>query len=312
METGVINEESLSNILRSISQRKKNGVLEINLAEQQISVLFAKGKVVEIVRAGLTPAEEVVQILKRAGWAPAQAQVPAANYGEAFGALKSMQLPRGPISEDLFRRVVKHRVLDQLYQLDMGAGAYYTFKVQMVESDKDFAPGISSGQILLDLVSLKQDAARFAEAFPAGVSVSCAEDAGGLSEEDEVVWNELAGGSLSVEQLSARAMLSRFHFQDVLLGMIERGAITTSQAGEAAGEEAAVPSPGTPVSTAAAGAKPAAEARPVPRLSPRTGIATFHNRLLQDGRIPHLLILFALAAGVLGPIFLWAGVWGEY
>ncbi len=314
MESGVINEDSFSNILRSISQRKKNGVLEITLTEGQLSVSFVKGKVVEVQRADESPAAEVIKRLVASGWLPQGMEFSVQDYAEAARLIKTLQLPRGALSDELFRRAVKQRILDLLYDLDaalkLGGGAYYVFKAQMIVVNEDFSPSISSGQILLDLVSLKQDQSRFLEAFSAGEMLRRGDNGEGLSEEEELVWKELADGGASIEDVARRSMLSRFHLQDALLGMLERGVIVRGGASAVQTQKVLASEP----PTASSAASPELTDSPATPAATIAGVASvaLHVRLLQDVRVPYVLMVIGLAAGILAPLVFWGEIWGEF
>jgi len=234
METGVLNEESLSSIFRAAAQRRRNGVLEITYPDRVFNIYFNKGKVVEAYQAGVNAVDSIVVLLKAAGYLPQGFTTTALGYNELFLACADLPPLKGIITEVLFRRVVKHRVLNELYSLELQGGAYYTFRMQMVESDKDFSPSISTGQILLDFVSLATDRERFVTMFGPDTLVFKGQFGEGLSEEETVIFEELSPfqeGSEAkgrrVAELHRFTMLSRFSLQDTLLGMYERGAIAT-------------------------------------------------------------------------------------
>ncbi len=220
METGVINEENLSGLLRNLSQRRRNGVLEITYPDYVMSLHFNKGKVVDASLSTIAPCAEIVALLKAAEFLPANAEPQAQNYSELFRELNNFTV----VDEDFFRRVVRHFVLEKLYSLDLTKGAYYSFRVQMVEGDKSFSPAVSAGQLLLDFVALQTDADRFKATFDGGQTISRGDVPGALSEEEKAIYEALLVPR-SLGQLRARALLSRFHFQDALLSMFERGAV---------------------------------------------------------------------------------------
>ncbi len=316
MESGVINKENLASILRGISQKRRNGILEVTYPDYQLSIFFNKGKVVEVVKSTISPAQEIVDLFKGAGLIPHAQDIKGENYSEVFQEMNKLPPEGGAISEEKMTRVIKHRVLNHLYSLDSGNGAYYTFKVQMMEADKKFATSISAGQILLDLVSLQSDSARFAATFPSTMAILKSEDAAGaLSEEEEVIYLCLSSGGLSVDELTRQAMLSKFHIQDTLLGMHERGVVVI---GDRASEITPKVEKELPLAALAPAApSPAVESdaaqdtgrKKKPSFSYFTEL---NNRLLQSRDVPDMIVGFFIAIGFLAPWLFWRSVFSGF
>lgn|GEM_PF-4720067 len=232
MESGAINRENLSSILRSLSQRRRQGTLEINEGEKQLKILFFQGKIVEVLHGSVPPAEEVAELLEAADLIKEVRGLNFKDYADLFSKLPSLAVGSA-VDETLFKRVIKHRILNGVYALENLTQAYYVFKVQMVEYERDYAPLISVGQVLLDLVALANEGGRFAAAFMPGAVIRVGENPGQPLSEEESVLIELIGEGIGVEQLRRRSMLSRYHFQDALLSMLDRGVVAVT-AGPAA------------------------------------------------------------------------------
>lgn len=246
MESGVLNRENLSSVLRSISQRRRQGVLEINEAGEQTQILFYQGKIVEVVKGESSPAVEVAQLLEAAELISVPESFRPRSYLELFDQLNSLVLG-DPVDEALLKRAIKHRVLNCVYDLSDLSGAYYTLKVQIVEYERDFAPVISVGQILLDLVALSNEGARFAEMFSPRTFIRPAQSSeGGLSEEEALLL-EIIGEGINFAVLQRKAMLSRYHLQDACLSLLDRSLLAVAAAGD--GEEAAARPAGKEVLT---------------------------------------------------------------
>lgn len=228
MESGVISEENLSGILRAISQRRRNGTLEITYPDHTLSVLFMKGRVVEVLDSRSAPWLEVFQLFAGAGWVEADDNLQIGSYGELFRQLNE-RAPQRAISEQFFRFVIQHRILDRLYALDFRAGAYYTFRVQMVEFDRDFAPSISPGQLLLDFVSLKSDNEKFESTFTSDSYLTLGTEVpAGLTDEEQSIVRAIGRDGLAFSNVAPRSMVSRFHLQEALLAMKEKGIVISS------------------------------------------------------------------------------------
>ncbi|RIL08469.1 MAG: hypothetical protein DCC75_08820, partial [Proteobacteria bacterium] len=149
MDTGALTQESLSGIFRAISQRRRQGVLEIEHPVAPTQIYFVQGKVAEVRRGGRSPVMEVCQAIIRAGLLAELPNDPLHSYEEL---LRHLAVSGSGVGGDRLRMIIKHRVLDGLYSINLDGGAYYNFKVLMVDCEREFAPMISIGQVLLDLV----------------------------------------------------------------------------------------------------------------------------------------------------------------
>jgi Domain of unknown function (DUF4388) len=303
MESGLLTSENLPSVLRSISQLRRQGILEIQRDESVFQILFVQGKVVEVVVNGVSGAHQVATRMTQAGILSA-GDLEDLTYSELFRELNQ----RGSvIDEEFFKRVVKHTVLDQLYGLDPSENSIFSFSVKMVEVDQHFSPAISVGQLLLDLVQYKADRSRFDALFDDQLLLSRA-DAGDepLSEEERIVY-ELLDSACSLEELRRCSMLSRFHLQETLLALYERGLVLLDDlvpAGEASSAPVASPIDKTPEAATPAAAQIVFK-RPslYSRVRGRIGLAS--SRALQATWIVHVVVVLFLAVSLVVPIFLW-------
>jgi Domain of unknown function (DUF4388) len=226
MHTGTISEENISQILRGISQRRQTGIISIKMLDNNYQIMFSSGKIVEAIDQSITPIEDIEQRLKLAGYAKQSHDFTNYNtYNEVFLALQNESVGLKPFTEQDFRRLVKHRVLDTLYNLSLEKQAEYTFEMRSYEIDKDFSPSISVGQFLLDSVALETERERFLRLVPNNSKVIRL-DSGGLTlTEDENLLYNLIGSGISKSALSANSLLSQYAIQSALLSMHERALI---------------------------------------------------------------------------------------
>lgn len=228
MQSGVISSENMADIFRGISQRRRHGSLEIKYHDCAVEISFVNGKIVDITSAGISAQLEIVQIFTAAGLLKDDADGCPNTYAALFDWLQGRADKDVLIDPGLYRRVIKHKVLDKIYALNLGESAYYTFKVEMVDCEKDFLPSISVGQFLLDLVALESEKARFESIFPAGCYLRAGELADiALSEEEQSIYKEAKAGCSLVE-LKPRCMVSAFTLQEALLSLHDRGVIFVS------------------------------------------------------------------------------------
>jgi hypothetical protein len=227
VQSGVLSSENLADVLRGISQRRRQGILEVTCSDSVTSILFVQGRVVEAMTSKLTSVQETVEWLERAGYPVAD---PKEFLEETYSALQSrltLELSgEFALSEEQLQHVIRQRVLDRLYKLDVGAGSFYTFKEQMVEHDKDFAPSISIGQLLLDLVELSAERDDFDRRFPDNSVIRRTEGALNGASPEETIILRMLGAGIGLSELERRCLLSSYHFRHSLLDLLNNGGIS--------------------------------------------------------------------------------------
>ncbi|RMG41833.1 MAG: hypothetical protein D6719_07715 [Candidatus Dadabacteria bacterium] len=226
MQSGVINSDNFSQVLRGLSQRRRQGVLEINYGDSNIALEFYHGKIVEVLDYENNQYEEVHRILLNAGYVNDASLPILKNYSELFVYLSENCCEDGFLDEEIFRRAVRSRLLNRLYQLDFTTNAFYSFKTRMVEVDHDFGASVTVGQLLLDQVALDSDREKFEEYFSdATVITSNPVQELALSDEEGIIYN-MAKTPVTVAEVKRCSLLSAYHLQDSLLAMLEKGIIS--------------------------------------------------------------------------------------
>ncbi|MCB0317315.1 MAG: DUF4388 domain-containing protein, partial [Bdellovibrionales bacterium] len=230
MQTGKLTEDSFSQLLRSISQKRKQGKLEIIQGEESCFIYFVSGKIVEV-RTGTAEAGEdknesleVASLLHGAGLIN---DIPKdnLNYAELFSYIKSS------VPASVFQRVIEQRILDKLYSIDLKKGGFFTFNVQMVDVDRDYTPAISVGGFLLDLVTIGELRARISKDIAENKiyrdeSVS----SGGLSDKEWLIW-EYLDNPIDLEELKKTTMLSSFAIYEAVISLFDKGGIAVHRQG---------------------------------------------------------------------------------
>ena len=332
MQSGVLSADNLPDLLRGISQRRRQGVLEVHGSEGVTSVRFVQGRIVEVIAPQLTPIQEVVQWLSLAGYRVGDVK----SYQEKYYSELLERLVRDqasadggvsskPITQEVLSGIIKHRILERLYALDVGAGSMYSFKVQMVETERDFSPSISVGQLLLDLVELASEREEFTALFPVDSYAKIANaDAADTDDERSVLTAINAGAVL--DDVAARSLLSSYHLRHALLGLLRRGAITVQEAADlkngaptGAGQrnitavvdrDAAGPGSGRGDEGATLGAL--VEEPEVSVAKSSTSIGMLSAKLLQNSAVPSVVGFVILVCGTLAPFLFWAGLLSRF
>lgn len=262
MQSGVFTKDNFDALMRSWSQRRHNGEVEIHLGERIVRVVFYQGKIVECSEDGIRPAHEVRTLLDRE--APESA-ADEETYGDVWQSFESA----GGVSPDQMRAAIRKRVLDKLHALEFGPGAFYTLRLEMPFFERDWAPQISVGALLLDLVDAADILKKWPGVVPDGALFTLvpppAEGGGAApgSADEKLIIERLATPSNLVE-LGKSTLLPIVHLERALLVLLDRGVVT---AGAAKPEPGPGPVEETPASRIAETSSPvtvspAAEAEP--------------------------------------------------
>lgn len=212
--------EDFTQNLRSLSQKRKQGTLELNIADKQAHILFVAGKVVEFFYFGSNPVIELAQNLLQAGFIT-NSDLQGAwsqSYSQLYTNISAK------IDPETFRLAIKHRVLNHLYRLNQTIINAQSFKTQMIDLDKQFSPSISIGQLLLDFVALSDDAENFNATFRSEEIILKVKDHPSLTAEEKLICTCL-GSENKLEVLQTKSLLSTYHFREALISLLQKGVI---------------------------------------------------------------------------------------
>lgn len=228
MQAGTVTPETLPAALRSISQRRQQGVLEIRLVDGEIKIYFVAGRIVELSVGASSPVQDLKNRIVSAGLLKEGAEQVLDKYEALFRELHTS----GPDTIDIesYKRMIKHRLLDKLYSLDLNNGGMFAFKIQMVQVEKDFMPSISVGQVLLDLVAYQAEKPTLSKLITEGVHVKLVTEPNYLVSEEERVLLEALTGEITIQELTNKTLLSCYHFQEAFLTLQRNGIIAVVDA----------------------------------------------------------------------------------
>ena len=228
METGVLTADSLSDVLRKTSQRKRNGVLDIQLQNETLMVAFVGGRAVEVFKNQAMPALEVVERLVAAELVPEevwQDQETWQGSYESFMRYAQQQDWGVGLDPARVKEIIQHRVLDMLYSIPVDTGAVFSFGGRLPEYDRQFCPQISLGQLLLDLVDLEEYVTRCESLFSGDrLIVRVDDESDYLSDEEGLVLQSIREGC-RLNELRRRTGLSIYAFCENLLELHEVGSV---------------------------------------------------------------------------------------
>ena len=226
MQSGLIDSENVSSVLRGISQKKQNGSLEINLPEQQIIIVFSNGKIVDGFTNEKTSVGRVFEKLQKGEYLEAGEIFPEhGDYEELLSLLGKTNNNGREVNLEFLGTIIRHDLLDFLFSINLNKAAVYSFNQHMPEYDRDFASAISVGQYLLDKASLESEEKRFNEIFRPGALILKLDLAGLMLSKEEQIMFDLLKDKTSLEEFVKISIFSRYHIVTNLLSFYERAII---------------------------------------------------------------------------------------
>jgi Domain of unknown function (DUF4388) len=235
VNTGILNPENFADVLRQISHRRRQGMLEIAFADLRVKIAFYNGKIVEVYRGSVPPLEEFIEWLITAQVLPKEFDSSSVKrYSDLYIVSQSLNSEAlRPLDEKSFRSLLRHRTMEKIFKLQLQQGAIYTFQPELVEIDPDFSPSISVGQLLLDMVALESDEEKFDQEFTPHLVLSRTEKP--LTAQltlDERYIVDLLKESSTVESLAQRSLMSSYHFRETLINLKSGGFIVVGAKGK--------------------------------------------------------------------------------
>ena len=222
MQAGVLNPDNFGDVLRTIATKRRQGTLDLTIGDAKESIVFNAGKIVEVISAQTPPVVELSDRLRQAGAIidPAALEL-VRGYGELFRAVTFHE----ELSGARLRQIVRQRVLARLFTLSATVGAYFTFRSEIADYDREYAASISVGQLLLDIAADAETEKRFNSVFANDCmlsSVAAGDEP--LSEEETTIHGVcLQPGRL--QSVLDRSLLCDFCAREALLALHERGLI---------------------------------------------------------------------------------------
>lgn len=223
MQTGTLTTDNLTQVLRSISQRKRHGVLEITCDRRQLTVFVMQGDIIEASWDGQPPLEDLLSHLERAGISTdgaASATTPA----EAFEALTD----ESGLDKISFKFAARQRLLGRFEELDLSSECFYAFRIQAVPYDPTFSPRVAVSEVLQLLLDRDRNSDRVTKMFGAENYIKMVSEGGSAAQElgdEERVILGLIREALPVEEVKIRSILCAFSFNKALLALAECGLV---------------------------------------------------------------------------------------
>jgi len=226
MLSGAISAENLSEVLRSLSQRRRNGALEIVLDDEKFEINFDGGKIISVGSENLPIGDRIRQRLIAAGILSKRDNlVLAESYATAEELFDAVVVTRTVSKEDFIKakNAVELDILHSLKHIDRGE---YLFTPKVVRAGDGLSLKLSPGQLLLDFVDIDVHEARFRKVFgdfnATDVVVHPLDDGDvSLTFSESEVWDSLSASDC-LQELKQKCLLCEYELRACLLSFYDR------------------------------------------------------------------------------------------
>jgi len=165
LNSGVITADGLTQVFRTLSQKRRHGVLEITSASGQVEVFFHAGR---IIGASSVDSPLSTLIARRLHSAQKISEDELNDILEQIPEVERLVIilsAKESITKDDFFQAKRACEMDLLYSVRSLEKGFYNFEQQIVETRDEMMLSISPGQLLLDFVELVSGEERFDKAF---------------------------------------------------------------------------------------------------------------------------------------------------
>lgn len=226
MLSGVLTQDSLTQALRTLSQKRRHGILEISAMSHQIEIAFQNGKIIETKFAESPLVDAVCDKLMSAEKISPRERDALVEAGLEMQSLYEQLVDAELVTEDEFLRA-KHSVeKDILYSLRDADSGFFQFKSKIVTADPKLCMSLSPGQLLLDMMELDASEKRFKEKFGGVDSVDIgvkrlSPSCGDGSLDERRVWDSV-DSVRCIQKIYDFTLLSTFELQEALLALYDK------------------------------------------------------------------------------------------
>jgi hypothetical protein len=221
--------QDLAGVFRSLSTKRRNGVLEIK-TEDSVSLLsFVDGRIAYVERLDESLVRKVCERLVTAGLLEQAFLDQVFVEDRTLSEMMDLLSDKRRIQKEVLQRAVRSYQLDVIHSLRHAARIRTDFKPKVLELDPDYCLSLAPGQLLLDLVELESDDERFTKVFGNAsentLSVRKTQlELKNPSDSSKVIW-ELFRNTCPLRQLYERALLCEFEVRGTLLGLYDSKAV---------------------------------------------------------------------------------------
>jgi hypothetical protein len=229
MQAGVISNEDIVSIFRTISRHRKQGVLKISLGNIAYTILFQNGRIVDVVNDTEPKVVGIYKRLLQYGHGHLEKFESLDHKEISVGAFYLSCLESGYIEEATFKQAKLVYEMDILYSLRRLESGRFEFIPKMIQIDEEFGLNVSPGQLLLDFVELDSEEDRFDEVFKhdedsiANIKL-VSNEINGLEDTELAICEVLREFSL-LNEVSEKVLLNEYVLKKSLLSLYDKNVI---------------------------------------------------------------------------------------
>lgn len=217
---------SIVPVFRALSQRKRQGLLSVSASEGEYTVSFYEGRIVAVTRSDESISQAIIQRLFRAGLIPTEIMRAVSNVNLSLAQGYAFLVGKGHVSPENFNRAKSGYELDLVHSLRFLSKPTIHFTPKVIQRDPQLSSEIFPGQVLLDVIELENDEARYDEIFTPNddqplLIVKSAEEPRGLIPSERVVWESL-DDFMTAEDMFERTLLSVYETKEALLSLYDQ------------------------------------------------------------------------------------------
>ena len=149
MSTGPLNEQEFAQNIRAIGHRKRSGSLDVIFSGKHLIFYFLNGKLVEASEHNVTPATTTYRYLLERKGLEGDSEVTFSTYQEL--------MQESGVSSEVLLHGLQEKIIDYYLSIPMNQGGMFSLHSGVPDTDRDFSVSISTGQMLLDYVAIKEE-----------------------------------------------------------------------------------------------------------------------------------------------------------
>ena len=228
MLAGALNHENLTDLFRTLSQKRKHGLLSLQSADSSFEITFISGRIAEVRELGWLTSPAIYERLKISGRFVENILEPEELSQMDLPTLYAKLVESSVVSHNDFMLARTSLSLDMLHSLNYISNGVFQFDARLLEFDDKLSLKLSPGQLLLDFVELETNRQRFDEIMGSldcqAVGVLLGDDVGTMNYQEEELVRAIGDGA-PLEEVMSRVLLSENDFRSVLLALYDRGSI---------------------------------------------------------------------------------------
>lgn len=226
MYSGVFSADELTRVFRSISQKRRQGVLEIQLGSHTVFITFHNGKIID---AGQSEKPSTLGICERlvvSGKMSGDQIQECLDQSKSVADLCKTLVERGLCTRGDFLAAKTVYQMDTLYSLRKAGRGHYEFTPKMTRNEEEFSLNLAPGQLLLDMMELDSEESRFTGVVATLSAkdsriVAANQGVGQLSTGEEALCSVLDESSC-LEEICQRTLLTEYQLRTALLALFDK------------------------------------------------------------------------------------------